>query len=241
MKNMKKIKFFPFLRMENMTHQESFIGIILCGIFGIFVVDNGVAFPKLWQRFLAMGIVFLLCIIIPIILWIVDGNAKNTYIRFTKKNIIVGHNAVILKKRSRSMYNKITLMEYFYFPHEHMYAKNKKPYRGLLIDSYNLKQKKEMKYISVFIIYKEHLPNDCPWSEEIDHVSFSQKTYDAFSQKIFNKDMILLDATFKNYQFLRQFYEKESFADSRAGGKDMLTEFENRLIENKNKKALKTK
>lgn len=240
MKNMKKIKFFPFIRMQNMLHQESFIGIIFGCFIAIFVLGQRL-FPQLWQRFLAMGIVFLFCIIIAIILWIVDGNAKNTYIRFTTKNIIVGHNAVILKKRLRSVYNKITLMEYFYFPHEYAHVGNKKPYRGFLIDSQNSQLKEEMRYISVFIIYKEHLPNDCPWDEETDHVSFSQKTYDAFSQKIFNKDMILLDATFKNYQFLRQFYEKESFADSRAGGKDMLTEFENRLIENKNKKALKTK
>lgn len=227
---MKKINFFPFLREQNFTFK--FLKILLF----IFIILSSI-FLKLKILYQLLIGVFgvLICIFFELLFYKLKRNENQLLLKINKGKITVRYTFFFFKKFSFKNLKKITLMEYFYFPYS-PYVDGVKWY-GLI----GLKDINKAKYISVFIIYKEHLPNDCPWSEEIDHVSFSQKTYDAFSQKIFNKDMILLDATFKNYQFLRQFYEKESFADSRAGGKDMLTEFENRLIENKNKKALKTK
>lgn len=88
----------------------------------------------------------------------------------------------------------------------------------------------QVEYRKIFIIANEYIEENFIWNKENKRPFITQECFNSFINKVMDKNIILLDATYENYQFLRGVYGQEYFKDLRACGEDLLARYEQEYI-----------
>lgn len=216
---MKKYKFYPFCREFNIT--VHFVEIISLILSCIIIIDVDIV-----RKIIFVVAIFVLITGLELFNYAVNKNMSSFYIAFFKNRIVKGYGLMLFKNFEREEYDKITLAEYINYP----MRCPKRRYNSWREIQVNVNEDVgQIIYQSVFIIYKEYLLENFPLDSN-SRPYISQDCFNSFVDKVMNKNIILLDATYENYAFLRKFYKAEHF-NSTIGKKQELLYYEQEFNE----------
>ena len=217
---MKKIKLFPFLREVNIAFFVlELVAIILLFVVFFISVDYKISISLFFGGFLLFQIIHIIQSIYVV-------NYFHNMLFVTKNYFLCSNGLFVYKKFARKKYTKVTLNEYFHEPFVGgNWGTNFREKRT------NMTPREKDYFNPVFIVYSEFFDEKFPWDEETNHPKVIQQCFDAYCEKMLDKNILLLDATYGNYRFLRQYFSVESFKDTRMGGENILEQYEKRLSE----------
>ena len=209
---LKKIQWFP--EAKNSTH-EAYLVIIIC---------MGISMTILFIMTLCLRkdqIVwfFVILIFLFIVLSLTDKKINPKFIKADKGFVKI---------------------YYFFFNHKKMKCSEVKISYTNLLDLFNVSAlndtivvKKHLfppKIYSAFVLYTEKKFIDRYYlSMSLETIEELQKYADYSWETLREKEFIVIDGSYKNYKYLRQFFGVDKFSDTRGIEEDKIAEFETTL------------
>lgn len=203
---MKKRLFFPILKQENLFYYCGFFLIIIATIIFSWFSNKSYIISLI-----SLGGIISVFLFFEIFRFFSLKNRNALLIKFTQRFIVLRHNVLFYKKVELDKNNKIFIV-HDYITKEDALLRHVGGAKNLIIDEID---KSNFQMRSFFIIGNSNLiQEECINYYSLWKPGLTQNNYNHFMKIMFHKELIVIDANFKNYKFLRQKFDCEDFIRS---------------------------